>query len=259
MGLGDNLIASGLARGAQARGKRIAFGDGQRIIWDHHSQEIFRGNPNVAVPGSERDPDIEWHPFCRGNRIYNRHDVAGNRWVWNYEFRPIPGEMFFTDAERKAGERAGRGFVLIEPNIPDKIGARNKDWGFGRYQELADRLKQSGVRVCQFQHGKSGCALAGVDQIGTKDFRDALAVLSNAALYIGPEGGLHHGAAAVGIPAVVMFGAWIPPQVTGYDTHTNIAVGEACGSLSPCPHCKAAMDAITVEQVYESAKGYLTQ
>lgn len=258
MGLGDNLIASGLARGAHARGKRIAFGDGRRIIWDHNSELIFRGNPNIAKPGSERDRDIEWIPFHKGSRIYNRHDVSGNRWAWNYDFRPVPGEIYITGDERIAGKRAGRGFVLIEPHVGDKIGVQNKDWGFGRYQHVADRLKKSGFRVCQFQYGKAGRALAGADQIGTSNFRDALAVLSHAALYIGPEGGLHHGAAAVGIPAVVIFGSWIPPQVTGYDTHTNIASGKACGSLASCPHCRAALDAITVEQVFEAARDRLT-
>jgi hypothetical protein len=32
MGYGDELMATGMARGAAARGKRVAFGDGQRII-----------------------------------------------------------------------------------------------------------------------------------------------------------------------------------------------------------------------------------
>lgn len=257
MGLGDNLIGSGLACGAHARGKRIAFGDGQRIIWDHHSPEIFRGNPNIAAPGSERDKDIEWIAFHRHNRIYNRHDVKGHRWVWNYDFRPTPGELFFTGEELAFSRGAGTGFVLIEPNVPDKIGAPNKRWPVERYEKLASDLWRSGHDVVQFSFGAH--RLSHARQIKAPSFRHAAAILANAKLFIGAEGGLHHAAAAVGIPAVVLFGAWIPPQVTGYDTHTNIASGEACGSLSPCPHCKEAMDAITVEQVYESAKGYLTQ
>lgn len=96
MGRGDNIMATGLARGAAARGKRIAFGDGRRIAWDQHSKEIFRGNPNIAPPGSEADPDLEWIDYRTGHRIYNGLDRARRRWIWNMDFRPVPGEFFST-------------------------------------------------------------------------------------------------------------------------------------------------------------------
>src|SRR4030095_3529410 len=93
MGYGDDIMATGMARGAAARGKRIAFGDGQRIIWGPHSAEIFQGNPNIAPPGVERRPDIEWIHYYRGCRIYSY--ATADRWVWNYDFRPKPGQLFF--------------------------------------------------------------------------------------------------------------------------------------------------------------------
>ena len=62
-------------------------------------------------------------------------------------------------------------------------------------------------------------------QIKTKGFRHALAVPQNASLYIGPEGGLHHGVASVGVAAVVLFGDFIPPAVTGYSHHANLTGG----------------------------------
>jgi ADP-heptose:LPS heptosyltransferase len=78
-------------------------------------------------------------------------------------------------------------------------------------------------------------------------------------LYIGPEGGLHHGAAAVGIPAVVLFGGFIPPQVTGYKTHVNLTGGADffCGSLQACKHCAEAMERIKSKHVCDAAKGFL--
>jgi ADP-heptose:LPS heptosyltransferase len=101
-------------------------------------------------------------------------------------------------------------------------------------------------------------ALAGVEQLETRSFRDVLAVLANASLYIGGEGGLHHGAAAVSIPAVVIFGGFIPPSVTGYATHANLTGGaEACGSLKPCAHCRKAMAAISIDDVYGAAMNKL--
>lgn len=253
MGLGDNLMASGLARGAASQGRKVAFGDGERIIWDQHSETIFRNNPNVARRGAERDANLRWVPFYKGHRIYNRQD--GKRWIWNMEFRPTPGEMFFSRAEERNGRRYGDGFVVIEPDVPTwKSVAPNKDWGRAKYQVVADRLRAEGLRIVQFRHPKSGAPLSGVDQFRTHDFRDSLAILKRAALYVGPEGGLHHGAAAVERPAVVLFGGFIPPSVTGYLTHTNLTGGaEACGSIHPCKHCKDAMAAISVEEVVEAA------
>lgn len=255
MGLGDQLLASGMARGAHARGKKIAFGDGLKIRWDHNSHEVFKWNPNIAAPGQERDSCIEWISYYKGHRIYNRHDIAGERWIWNLDFHAVPGEVFLDDIERKNGKRYGSGFVLIEPHVEIwKSVAPNKDWGAQKYQRVADQLIERGYEVVQFRYPNGGAPLKGAKPAATSSFRDALAILANAALYIGPEGGLHHAAAAVGIPAIVLFGGFIPPSVTGYSAHANLTGGaEACGSLKPCAHCRKAMEAISVEEVVEEA------
>jgi ADP-heptose:LPS heptosyltransferase len=244
-----------MARGARARGKRIAFGDGQKIVWDKHSPEVFRGNPNVAKPGSERDADLEWVPFYKGSRLYNRQHPTEPRWVWNMDFRPIPGEIFLATGELREGRRFGGGFVLIEPNVPWwKSVAPNKDWGSRNYQTLADKLKAEGLRVVQFVHDQTKVKLSGVEHLRTRNFRDALSVLKHAKLYVGPEGGLHHGAAAVGTKAVVLFGGFIPPEVTGYPGHANLTGGaEACGMYQPCDHCRHAMSKIHVDEVHQAA------
>jgi hypothetical protein len=258
VGLGDNIMATGFAKGAAARGKRIAFGDGSKILWDQHSEQIFQGNPNIAPPGSERDDDVEWFPFYKGNRLYNRHDQVRERWVWNYSFRAQPGELFFTDKELSfARNAAEKGFVLIEPYVPAyKSCAPNKTWPLLRYGNVVQWLKKKGYNVQQFSH--AGGVLPGAGTIQAPTFRHALAVLAQAALYIGPEGGLHHGAAAVGIPAVVIFGGFIPPQVTGYDSHINLTGDvEACGSLTPCSHCSEAMNNIKTKHVTHAAKELL--
>lgn len=257
MGIGDNIMASGMARGAAARGKRIAFGDGRKIIWDQNSEMIFRGNPNVAEPGEEnRGAAIEWLAFHRGNRIYNRQDKG--RWIWNYDFRAVPGEVFLSEDEKRFGAKFGSGFVVIEPNVPAfKSVAPNKQWPVERYDIAAKKLRDQGFNLIQFDYGK-GCTISGARQVKTPTFRHALAMLSNAALYVGPEGGLHHAAAALAKPAVVLFGGFIPPQVTGYDSHTNLTGGaEACGSLQPCGHCRNAMDAISIDHVYAAAMQHL--
>ena len=258
MGFGDNLMATGLARGAAARNKRVAFGDGKKIIWDQHSQHIFHGNPNIALPGEERRKDLEWVPHYKGHRLYNSQ--ASGRWVWNYDFKPTPGEMFFSVPELDDGRRSGKGFVIVEPNVPRwKTAAYNKDWGVHRYQAVANELRQRGIRLLQLIYGNEPI-LVGVSQTKTKSFRDAISIMANAVGYLGPEGGLHHAAAAVGIPAVVIFGGFVPPSVTGYKTHINLTGGaEACGSLTKCEHCRAALAAITPEEVVAASTKMFTK
>jgi len=251
MGYGDDIMASGLARGLATRGKRAAFGDRKKIIWGPWSEEIFRRNPNIARPGEEQCNDLEWIPHYKGHRMYNK--LGNGHWVWDFSFKPVPGEIFFTQEELKAAERVGSNFILIEPNVPwQKSVAVNKDWGLANYYEVAGKLKED-FDVVQFAHGRDH--MAGIRVVRTHGFRDALAILARASLAIVPEGGLHHGAAAVGTRAVVLFGGFIPPQVTGYDTHINLTGGEPqfCGSLYRCAHCRAAMDRISVEEVYKAS------
>lgn len=255
MGIGDNLIASGLAKASRAKGKRAAFGDGQKIIWDHHSEIIFRGNPNIARPGDEAARDLDWIPFYRGNRLYNRQ--VGDRWEWNYDFRCTAGEAYLTEGERTFGRAQGEGYIVIEPNLPNyKPSSPNKRWPVERYAAVASALRSAGHDVVQLSYG--GGHVLDARQIKTASFRQAMAVLERAALYIGPEGGLHHAAAAVGIHAVVLFGGFVPPEVTGYATHTNLTGGaRACGSLKTCQHCIEAMNAIGVSDVMSAAERYL--
>jgi hypothetical protein len=249
-----------MARGAALRGRRIAFGDGRRICWDHNSPLIFKSNPNIAPPGSEHGKNLEWIDFRKGHRQYNSLDPSGRRWVWNMEFRAKAGEVFLDPQEIKFAELAQiDGCVVIEPNTPhQKSCSPNKQWPFDRYEAVARELTERGLTVVQMISGPRGYRLRSGRKVGTETFRHALAILQRSALYIGCEGGLHHGAAAVGIPAVVLFGGFIPPQVTGYDTHINLTGGaEACGSLRACNHCRQAMAAISAENVLESIRGLI--
>jgi ADP-heptose:LPS heptosyltransferase len=252
MGYGDDIMATGFAKGAKDRGTKIAFGDGQRIIWGPHSDEIFKNNPNVVRPDEPRNQSWTWIEYYKGNRIYNR--LIDGKWVWNYKFNAMPGEIFFQDNEKV---NIDSGFILIEPYVPrHKSVWPNKDWGFEKYNRVCRRLTDRGHRVIQFANGIK--ELDGAKIIKTKSFRHAMAIMAHAKLAILPEGGLHHAAAALGKPAVVIFGGFIPPQVTGYDMHTNLTGGvKACGSLTTCLHCREALNNITVEDVFHAAEQYL--
>lgn len=249
-------MGSGMARGAAARGVRIAFGDGRTIRWSPQAHEIYRNNPNVAPPGSEGARDLEWRRyFGGGNRGYARG--GGGKFIFNPSFRAPRGEFFFDAAETAAAGAFGSGFIVIDGYIPPKPQSQNKKWG--NYPHVAAHLAAEGRDIRQFRRpGQCDGLIPGVKTVETPNFRAAAAVLANAALYIGPEGGLHHAAAAVRTPAVVLFGGFISPQTTGYDGHANLFTGgQACGSLRTCDHCRQAMARITTEMVIEAAQAML--
>ncbi len=251
------MIATGLARGAAARGKKIAFGSNGHIMWSSQDHEIFHGNPNIAPPGSERAKDLEWIDYRKGHRLYGT--VSGGRWIFR-DFKCVPGQVFFTDEERTFG-LAARVQIVLEPRVKPRgaCDGSNKSWGVARYQALADELRKMGYQCAQLvPPGQPPLLNKGVAAIYTRTFRLALAVLQHAQLFVGPEGGLHHGAAMANIPAVVLFGGFNTPRSTGYDTHTNIVVGDKpCGSIAPCRHCQDAMASISVEQVLHAALAYM--
>jgi hypothetical protein len=253
MGLGDEILATGFARGAHARGKHVAFGDGKNYVVSPWQEVIFRNNPNIARPCDIHLPNIEWVRFHKGHRLYNRPG-PNRRWIWNYEFKAQPGEFFFGSDELEFASAIRKGFILIEPHVPrHKSIAPNKDWGLANFQFLADRLVNDGHLVVQFAH-HGYQTLQGVAVRECPSIRHAAAAMRRASVIVCPEGGTHHAAAAVGKRAVVIFGGFIPPQVIGYSFHVSLTGGaEACGNLERCAHCARALKAISVEEVYAAA------
>jgi Glycosyltransferase family 9 (heptosyltransferase) len=255
VGYGDEIIASGLARGAHARGKRIAFGDGRRIVWSRQSHIVFANNPNVAPPGAERDGDIEWIEHYKGRRLYG--EAVGGHWRFR-DFRCPPGEIYFSDYELARMAKLQPAPVIIEPTVKDHgaCAGANKQWPVERYLVVAQALSADGEITLSLGPSPRH-EWPELPRVETPDFRDALAVLARARLYIGPEGGMHHAAAALGVPAVVIFGGFNSPKSTGYPWHSNLTVGEPCGSIGPCEHCRQAMAQISVERVIEAARAHL--
>lgn len=243
MGIGDEIMAAGDAR----------------LLHEHTGER-------VEIVG--RDGVRRWHPVWEGLRyIMHPHDrgscvrmVNGpgrrpyhvakepDRWRFDLRYRAARAEIVFTDAEREFARQHER-CIVIEPHLKSKA-PPGKQWGWVRWNKLAYILQCHGFGVTQM--GSRGTPLLdGANLIETPTFRHAAAVLSVARGAILPEGGLHHAAAAVGCPAVVIFGGFTPIEVTGYDGHVNIGASgeEACGMRVPCKHCDKWMARINPHDV----------
>lgn len=257
MGIGDELMVSGAARKAQETDPRKCLPTYKGKPRWNEIQTVWDNNPRIARKGEEGDFQII---VARGMDNMRPYHLAktDRQWTYNLSFRPEVGELYFTDDEKKFGGHFTNR-IIFEPHI--KPGASpNKDWGWMRWNKLAWLAQQHGLLVTQL--GRHGTKL--LDRatfIPTENFRLAAAVLSGARAFVSSEGGLHHAAAALNVPGVVIFGGFTPVELTGYPMHINMgaSLSDACGMRTPCAHCADWMKSITPEEVFNNLKGILSE
>ena len=240
MGLGDWLMASGDAKEANERtGKKVKLGDGVRMSWDG---QVFANNPRMAL---KLDTDVVWVNNYPGSRPYLKGTNKG-KLLFNDDYKPRVGEIYFSHEEQKDIDKIEGDYIVVEPNVK-KIYAHTVNKAWHGWEQLFKHdlpwLQLGDVSVNRYTNWKE-----------TATFRDALKVLSKAKLFVGTDGGLHHAAAALGIPSVVIWTGFTSPRHLGYDTHRNIHDdSEPCGTYdSVCQHCLLKSKAITVEQVLDA-------
>lgn len=238
MGYGDWIMSSADVRRAnQATGKKVKLGDGRSFFLE---PQVFQNNPRMAY---KEQKDCVWVPNYPRKRPYILEaDHNRKRMIFNDNFRPEAGELWFSDEEEEwADKNAPKGdFIVVEANVKTTYAHTvNKAW---RKDYWAEVLKSDFPFV---QLGPTH------SDIKTKTFREAMLILSRATMYVGTDGGLHHAAAALNIPAVVIWGGFTSPKHLGYDSHVNIHDGgNPCGYFGgACPHCAEVAKSITPDRV----------
>lgn len=246
MGLGDEIMALGRAEKVfEETGSPVSIVSGIGMPREH---DAWVGNP-------------AWDPKAKkqiidggGSRPYIKYWKQNNsvkQIIFDMDYRPRAGKICLTEEEKLFGPPDAV-FALVAPNLK-KEASPNKDWGFDKWQEV---VRDFPIPVWQMVQSTDERKLEDVDILHTPTFRHAAAAISKAALVMCNEGGTHHMAASMGRHAVVVFGAFTPPPVTGYAFHTNIAVKTPegfCGNWFKCEHCRAAMEKITPEFVRAKA------
>lgn len=233
--------------------KRVAVCDAVgRPRWS----DVWLYNPIVAPPEA----------VARGEPVHRIVNAPGARPYLHYPFtretgwrftdwcaNDHRGQLYFSQEERARARRRSESlgpFVVIEPSLSADSN-RNKAWIATRWFDLVHTVLDR--HFVQFLHPDSE-PLSGVTHIPTASFREACALLAFAEALVTTEGGLHHAAAALYVPAVVIFGGCASVTTTGYDGHINLAFGEACGRYLPCAHCREAMQRITVADVTDAVR-----
>ena len=250
MGMGDEIMALGRVQDAF-----LKTGRHHRVV-DRNGAPRHFGALWDGQPGYDRTAtlSIKDAPGCRPyiNRWQGRQ-IVFNR----FSVMDAPATIIVpSDLKAWAADRINFDAVVIQPTV--KPGAsRGKDWGFDNWQSVARRV---GMPVVQIGDIAPTRLLDGAQWIQTLTPMHAAAILERAALVLTPEGGIHHLAGALRARAVVVFGGFISPDVTGYDWHENIFAdipGSPCGNFEGCRHCVDALKSITPSEVASAANAML--
>jgi ADP-heptose:LPS heptosyltransferase len=200
------------------------------------------GGHGDRIMATGGDPD-------RPSYILSRTKV---RDTFNPDFRVAPGRIEIAPEHVEwARKYVPRDKIMVEPHVKGRHSADNKAWDWRRWQALANAVPAGTLLQCV---PPCRAGLQGISVIVTPSFAHAVAALAQSRGLVTTEGGLHHAAAALGKPAVVLFGAFNLPENFGYADHVNIHEPdpEGLGQRKSHPACRAAMERITVARVLEA-------
>jgi hypothetical protein len=251
IGLGDELLAAGEAKKLHLQtGRKVMIrGANGQARW----HELWTGLPYIYGPNDTGECDSiingpNARPYIEAK--------SETQWTWR-EYRPPPSEVCLSD-ENKTFGRLHAGRIVVDPHIKSRA-SPNKAWGWVNWNKLAWFIQGSGRRVTQIGPAGTQFLDGYMEFIETKDFRSAVAVLSKARVVICHEGALHHAAASLGVPTIVIRGGYISPEVTGYKGQIDFFIGDGlgCGMRVPCDHCVKCMRKIKPETVAKEALKFL--
>ncbi len=282
MGYGDDLLVTAFAEKIKKKypERQIVVGNAKKKQAYHSI--VYENNPNISNC-NKLDPNkpihvIDYHP---GNRPYiDYNNSSSTNYVWNKNFKPSPGKIYFSKKEKldaheivekskifwkKHNKNDFKKIIFFETSstkINDKqfsMKHRNKEWGYSNWVNLVNNLRKEYL-IIQSVHNKTQ-NIEGVYKPNNMDFRLACAVMNLCDLYVGPEGGFGHVAAALKKKAVLYFGGWISPEIIGYNFHENIYFKDKlspCGQYkNTCEHCEEARKKITVNIFETKIREYL--
>lgn len=264
MGLGDELMALGQAQHlAKQTGKRVRIvGRTKQPRWHdlwsreaaivRHGEKVDRALVVDMVNGPGARPYIA---------RWETEDGKARSIFSDWEARPLRASWPLTAEESAAAAEHGRRlgpYAVLEHRLAPQA-SPNKAWSDEGYAAVARGLRKLGLLPIQLGPEPENL-LPDVVHVQTKDFMDVFPALAGAALYIGPECGLHHAAAAVGARAVVIFGHFASRRATGYPPGHKILGGDhGCGRWGTCPDCCRWLRALSPQSVLDAAMAALVR
>jgi ADP-heptose:LPS heptosyltransferase len=241
-GFGDHLMLAAVVAGIKAERPDLRI----RIAADH--PEIFRRNPHVEDVASvsrlrRTDPDrlARYREVTRRPPSARHLQTSGHLLDDMYASvgiplreRPHRPRLYLTRLESwsaRGVDALPRPRIVVAPHGPPDVRLPNKIYPWTQWLDLAPRLAVLPGSLLQVGSSREGPLLPGARDFRDRGFRRTAAVLARCDLLLTHVGGIMHLAAAVGLPAVVLYGAAEHPVISGYPWNYNIYTPITCG---PC-------------------------
>jgi hypothetical protein len=138
-----------------------------------------------------------------------------------------------------------------------KYPSETKEWPLARWNELVGRLRGH-YELVQLGTLHDPAIPGAHDLRGRTSLATAAQWIASSALFLGLESGLMHLAAAVTVPAVIIYGGRTRPSLTGYSSHVHLTRELSCTGCalnSGCPHDHRCLD-IPVNEVEHAVRAH---
>ncbi len=219
-----------------------------------HWPAVFLNNPDVARCHAIREPavpsghEIEytqpWPPKS------NRHvlDIVCESLGLNGT--EVEKRIYYypTDDEREHARQicppADKPLVVVHP-FSGFFAARAKNWHFSYWKIFLELLPEEieTVRFFSPEEPATPTERKSHRDIEATDLRLMAALIESADAFVGQDSGLAHLATSLGVPSLVIFTGYVPPEMFGYPQNINLVPENLpytpCWQEDGCPPCKA--------------------
>lgn len=182
-----------------------------------------------------------------------------------------PGQEYDALAEQLSDAHGiGRKGMLIGV-APGATYGPAKRWYSERFADVADRLiDEFSTQIILFgskddresaDHVQQHSRYPLINLAGKTNLKEAIAIMARCSLFISNDSGLMHVAGALNIPMVAIFGSTNPVATSPVgDKSVVIYKGASCSPClrETCPTDFRCMDMISVDDVYDAARGLLS-
>ena len=270
MGWGDYIMTTGIVRRLKRQNPNLQILVKEPFNKTRQYRDIFYKNPFIV----NTDTINEKFPHIKIPRVLaGVNDESKQKIIWSPERVAEVGDFYvkkeetdfaeknikiITEHWKAKNQKQPKGIIFISDTakrnmiIDKKIvyydHAVNKEWGEKKWHRFISITSEDYILL-----KTSNIEEKHVDGLYSImcDFRTTFSIMKKCDFYIGNEGGLSHLWAITRKKALVFFGHWIPPYVTGYSFHLNLStnLNDHCGSLKKCKECLSFFNNLDPEYI----------
>ena len=244
-GLGDCLLVTSVAREIRKLRPDV------RTAVESHWPQLFYNNKDIAATfpqGNEPKPgsvSVDYHdPWPPAEPKHVLKIIAERLGLPDPEI----ATYYFPTPDERAKARlirppSSRPLLVVHP-FSGFFAARSKQWDFRHWKLFLEMLPPEieTIRFGEVEDPATPTERPNHREVVGMDLRLIAAILQSADAFVGQDSGLAHLATALGVPSVVLFTGYVPPEMFGYEQNINLVPDlpySPCWEKDGCPPCGA--------------------